>query len=280
MLEVDLHVHTIFSDGTLTPRETVSLAKDLNLAAISITDHDSVEGLDEAFAASREIGLEVVPGIEISSDIENDEIHILGYYFDWGKKQFLSRLEFFQKTRKERNDSLMQRLNELGMKIEFGDLMKLAPKGVVSRLHIARSMLEKKYVASIDEAFEEWLNPGKPAYVKRDRVSPFEVISLIVEAGGIPVFAHPFLSKRDELIPRMVDAGLMGIEVYHTTHSQATVRHYAEIARQFDLLMTGGSDCHGEAKGKLSMGREHVPESCLWDLKRARSKIARKVRKF
>ncbi|MBE0478852.1 PHP domain-containing protein [Candidatus Aerophobetes bacterium] len=279
MGKVDLHIHTIFSDGTLAPREAVFLAKELGLKAISITDHDSVEGLEEGLESAKQIGVELVPGVEMSSDVEEDEYHILGYYLHWRQKRFLSRLRFFQKTRKERNDKLLQRLKELGMEIKFGDLTKLAPKGVISRLHIARSMVEKKYVTSIDEAFEQWLNPGKPAYIKRDRVSPFEVINLIIDAEGIPVFAHPVLSKRDELIPRMVDAGLMGIEVYHTTHNEAVVKHYREIARQFDLLITGGSDCHGEAKGKLLMGKVHVPISCLWDLKRARSKVAQRVRK-
>jgi len=277
MLEVDLHIHTIFSDGTFFPREVVKLAKKMKIVAISITDHDSVEGVDEALEAGKQMGVEVIPGVEMSSDVGEDEVHILGYYLDWKQKSFLSQLEFFQETRRKRNEKLLCRLKELGMEIKFDQLAELAPKGVISRLHIARCMVEKNYVSSIDEAFEEWLNPGKPAHVERAKVSPFEVINLILEAKGVPVFAHPLLSRRDDLIPKMVDAGLMGIEVYHTHHDEAAVKHYTEVARQFGLLITGGSDCHGEAKGELLIGKAHVPISCLWNLKKARSKVLERV---
>lgn len=278
MLEVDLHIHTVFSDGTCTPQEVVYLAKKMNLAAVSVTDHDSVEGVGEALRCGRQTGVEIVPGVEVSSDVEQDEVHILGYYVDWKQKNFSSKLKSFQRTRRGRNNKLLNRLGELGMEIRFDQLTRFAPRGVISRLHIARCMVERGYVSSIDEAFEEWLNPGKPAHVERVKVSPVEAIGLILDAGGVPVFAHPFLSKRDDLIPRMVDAGLMGIEVYHTSHDEAIIRHYTEVARQFDLLITGGSDCHGEAKGELLMGKAHVPVSCLWNLKKAHSKIFEKVR--
>ena len=278
MEKIDLHIHTVYSDGTYTPGEVVKKAKEIGLVAISITDHDSVEGVEEALQAGREFGVEVVPGVEMSSDVEHDEIHILGYYLDFKKKEFLSKLDYFQKIRIERNERLFRRLEELGMPVSSEEVLKLAPKGVVSRLHIARCMVEKKYVSSIDEAFEEWLNPGKPAYVERERISPFEVINLILEAEGVPVFAHPFLSRRDDLIPKMIDAGLMGIEVYHSTHDEKTVKHYMEIAKRYDLLITGGSDCHGEAKDEVLMGKVDVPVSVLWELKKAKAKLAQRVR--
>ena len=278
MENIDLHIHTVYSDGTYTPGEVVKKAKEIGLVAISITDHDSVEGVEEALQAGREFGVEVVPGVEMSSDVDHDEIHILGYYLDFKKKEFLSKLDYFQKIRIERNERLFRRLEELGMPVSSEEVLKLAPKGVVSRLHIARCMVEKKYVSSIDEAFEEWLNPGKPAYVERERISPFEVINLILEAEGVPVFAHPFLSRRDDLIPKMIDAGLMGIEVYHSTHDEKTVKHYMEIAKRYDLLITGGSDCHGEAKDEVLMGKVDVPVSVLWELKKAKAKLAQRVR--
>jgi len=278
MEKIDLHIHTVYSDGTYTPGEVVKKAKEIGLVAISITDHDSVEGVEEALQAGREFGVEVVPGVEMSSDVDHDEIHILGYYLDFKKKEFLSKLDYFQKIRIERNERLFRRLEELGMPVSSEEVLKLAPKGVVSRLHIARCMVEKKYVSSIDEAFEEWLNPGKPAYVERERISPFEVINLILEAEGVPVFAHPFLSRRDDLIPKMIDAGLMGIEVYHSTHDEKTVKHYMEIAKRYDLLITGGSDCHGEAKDEILMGKVDVPVSVLWELKKAKAKLAQRVR--
>lgn len=273
MAKVDLHIHTVYSDGTYTPYQAVQLAKKLGLVGISITDHDSVAGIEEALEAGKIIGLEVVPGIEISSDVGEDEIHILGYYLDWKREGFLSRLDFFQQDRVERNEKLLKRLKQLGMEIKFEEVAKIAPKGIISRLHIARCMVKKGYVASIDEAFEDWLNPGKPAYIERVRVSPFEVIDLILNVNGIPVLAHPFLSRRDDLIPRMIDAGLMGIEVYHSSHDTATTKHYIEIAHRYGLLITGGSDCHGEAKGELLMGKVCVPDSILWELKKAHNRL-------
>ena len=276
MAEVDLHIHTVYSDGTYTPRQVVELAKKLNLVGISVTDHDSVKGVDEALEAGRIMGVEVVPGVEISSEVGEDEIHILGYYLDWKRKDFLSRLDFFQQVRSERNDRLLRRLKQLGMEIKFEEVAELAPKGVISRLHIARCMVKRGYVTSIDEAFEEWLNPGKPAYVERMKVSPFEVIDLILNTDGIPVFAHPFLSKRDDLIPEMVDTGLMGIEVYHSSHDQAATEHYMKIAKKYGLLITGGSDCHGKAKGEVLMGKVHVPDSVLRELKKAHNKMLKK----
>ena len=277
MPEVDLHIHTVFSDGTCTPQEVVWLAKKIGLVAISITDHDSVKGIEKAQKAGRKINLEVVPGVEMGSDVGQDEVHILGYYLDWKQKEFLSRLKFFQGTRMERNERLLHRLKQLGMQITFDELTQLASKEVIGKLHIARCMLEKKYINSIGEAFEKWLNPGKPAHIKRPKISPFEIIDLIREAEGIPVFAHPFLSKRDDLIPKMVDAGLMGIEVYHPVHSPATVKKYKEIAKKFNLLITGGSDCHGKAKGDSLIGTLNIPVSYLGDLKKARDKIAQKL---
>ncbi len=277
MSGIDLHIHTAFSDGTFTPQEAVQLAKKRGLVAVSITDHDSVEGIEEAQKVGRKINLEVVPGVEMGSDVGQDEIHILGYYLDWKQKEFLLRLKFFQKTRMERNERLLDRLQQLGMPITLDELTQLAPKEVIGKLHFARWMLAKKYINSIGEAFEKWLNSGKPAHIERPKISPFEIISLIRAAEGIPVFAHPFLSKRDDLIPEMIDVGLMGIEVYHPVHSPAIVEKYKKIASKFNLLITGGSDCHGEAKGKSSIGTLNIPLSCLEDLKKARVKMAQKL---
>lgn len=268
MSNIDLHIHTIYSDGTWTPQEVVSRAKKLNLAAISITDHDSVAGLEEAIARGKKLGIEVVPGIEMSTDVGEDEIHILGYYLNWKEKEFLAQLEKFQAARAERNRKLIKKLKELGMEINHGELKGLSGRGVISRLHIARLMVRKGYVSSIGNAFERWLNPGKPAYVKKMNVSPFQIIELILKTGGVPVFAHPFLSKRDDLIPRLVKAGLKGIEVYHSAHDSRVTQYYQKVAQKYHLLITGGSDCHGEAKDKVLMGKVKVPVSVLRVLKK------------
>lgn len=269
MSNIDLHIHTIYSDGTSTPEEVVYRAEELNLSAISITDHDSVAGLEEAIAIGEKVDMEIVPGIEMSTDVGEDEIHLLAYYLNYKDKNFLSRLKEFQSTRVERNGKLIKRLEELGMAINHKELKGIASRGVISRLHIARLMVKKGYVPSITAAFEEWLNPGKPAHVKRMEVSPSQIIRLILKAGGIPVFAHPYLSGRDDLIPVLVKAGLEGIEVYHSAHNSQISQRYKEIAQKYHLLITGGSDCHGEAKDKILMGKVKVPASLLKALKKA-----------
>ena len=273
MPRIDLHIHTIFSDGTYTPEEAVLQAKRLGLVAISITDHDSIAGLDRALAAGERMGIEVVPGVEMSTDVGEDEIHILGYFLNWKKEDFLRQLERFQAARANRNQKLLKKLDDLGMRVDYREVRKLAPHGVISRLHIARLMVEKGYVSSIGDAFEQWLNPGKPAYVQKMKVSPFNIIELLLKAEAIPVLAHPFLSHRDDLIPNLIKEGLKGIEVYHSAHNPQRVAHYQRIAQKHHLLITGGSDCHGEAKDKVLMGRIKVPEILLIDLKKAKEKI-------
>lgn len=273
MQKIDLHIHTVYSDGTFTPTEVVKKAKELGLTAVSITDHDSVSGVEEAIRAGEKIGVEVVPGIEMSSNIGEDEIHILGYYLNWKDKTFLAQLQLFQEDRAKRNQKLLKRLEKLGMKLDYQEIKNIAPRGVVSRLHIARLMVKNGYVSSIGEAFEEWLNAGKPAYIGRMKVSPFEVIQLILKVDGIPVLAHPYLSKRDDLIPEMVKRGLMGIEVYQSVHNEQTVAHYRKIAEEYHLLITGGSDCHGKGKGKILMGTVDIPSSILDELKKAKGRI-------
>jgi len=271
---IDLHIHSIYSDGSFTPEEIVYRAKKLKLRAISITDHDSISGIEEEIEAGKKLKVEIVPGVEMSTDVGNDEIHILGYYIDWKNKIFLTQLKIFQESRAKRNKKLVERLKELGMPVNYHELKKLAAKGgVVNRLHIARLMKEKGYVSSIGEAFEEWLNPGKPAYIKRMKVSPFEIIQLILDIGGIPVFAHPYLSKRDDLIADFVKAGLKGIEVYHSAHNAQAEQHYRKIAQKYHLLITGGSDCHGKNKDKILMGTVNVPATLLENLKKEKEKL-------
>jgi len=270
---IDLHIHTIYSDGTYTPEEVVRKASKLGLVAISITDHDSVDGLEEAISAAEGSGVEVVPGVEMSTDVGEDEMHILGYYFDWKDADFLSQLKEFQAARARRNQKLVKKLEALGMKINYDELEGLAPQGVISRLHIARLMVRKGYVPSIGAAFEEWLNSGRPAYVEKMKVSPFQIVQLILKVGGIPVLAHPYLSKRDDLIPALVKVGLKGIEVYHSAHSARVSEHYLKIAQKYHLLITGGSDCHGEAKDEVLMGKVKVPASLLAELNKAKEKM-------
>jgi len=199
-------------------------------------------------------------------------MHILGYYMDWKDRAFLEQLSEYQESRGKRNRRMVQRLRDLGMNLEYEELEQMSPRGVMSRLHIARLMVKHGYARSIGAAFERWLNPGKPAYVRRTKVSPFEIIQSISHLGGIPVLAHPRLSRRDDLIPELVKSGLKGIEIYHNTQSGGVRDHYRRMAARYGLLMTGGSDCHGEVKDKVLMGKMKVPASLLIELKRARDK--------
>lgn len=274
MKKIDLHLHTFYSDGTFSPREVVEKAKKMGFYALSITDHDTVEGLPEALEWGARLKIEVVPGVEMSTDVGKEEIHILGYYLDWREKMFQEKLEDFQKERRERNKKLLKRLEDLGMSLDSGKLKKMTFRGLISRLHIARLMVQEGYVASIGEAFERWLNPGRPAHVPKKEISPFEIIEVILKAKGIPVLAHPWLSRRDDLIPEFVKRGLMGIEVYHPAHSLEVEEHYLKIANRYNLLVTGGSDCHGEAKKEILLGKVEVPEVILEKLK---EKYAQKV---
>jgi len=213
--------------------------------------------------------------VEIGADVGEDEFHILGYYLDWEKKEFLSQLKIFQQDRIKRNDKLFKKLNDLGIKVNHREAASLAPRGVVSRLHIARLMVMKGYVSSIGEVFENWLNSGKPAYIDKMKVPPFEVIQLILKAKGIPVLAHPYLSKRDDLIPDLIKAGLKGLEVYHSSHNAATTQHYLKLAKFYNLVVTGGSDCHGDAKDEVLMGKVNVPEQVLDNLKEAHKQLVK-----
>jgi len=260
-------VHTVYSDGACTPEEVVQAARKQGLIAISITDHDSVGGVAEAQRAGQRLGVEVIPGVEMSTDVGRDEFHILGYYVDVGHPEFRAELARFQEYRRERNQQLVVQLGELGMPIAWGELEEIAPRGFVGRLHIARVMEAHGYVGSIGEAFEEWLNPGQPAHVEKVPVSPFAMVRLLRAFSGVPVIAHPALSQRDDLIPSLVEAGLEGIEVYHRAHDRAAVRHYRRLAQDYDLVMTGGTDCHGLGGAGPKLGTVEVPDGVLPRLK-------------
>ncbi len=265
---VDLHLHTHFSDGSFSPEEVVECAVKNNLLAISITDHDSLEGIAPALKASREYSLEVVPGVELTAEADNKEIHILGYYIDRQDKALGDKLKMLRRVRAERAEKMVGKLRELGVDISFSKVKEMAQGGALGRLHLARVILQAGYVNSVEEAFKKYIGDGGPAYVKKYRFTPEEAMKLIVAGKGIPVLAHPSLLGDDELIPRLVKDGLRGIEVFCTNHQVESSLRYEELARRYDLIPTGGSDCHGLAKGKVSMGKAKVPYSCLERLKK------------
>ncbi|MFZ5943620.1 MAG: PHP domain-containing protein [Bacillota bacterium] len=244
----DLHLHTTASDGEYSPAFVVRAAKTHGFTAISITDHDTLGGLQEAMKEGTEFQLEVIPGVEISALWEHKEVHILGYYVNPDNENLLQKLEEMRNSRQERIRKMVFRLNELDYKIEMDKVFKISGQGAIGRPHIAKVLLEKGYVKTIKEAFVKLLSPGCPAYIPRYKITPQEAIRLILNAGGIPVLAHPGVNPDDAIIPFLKKEGLQGIEVWHPEHSTSIIEKYIRMAKEFDLLMTGGSDWHGGNK--------------------------------
>jgi len=241
----DLHIHTCASDGTDTPFMVVDKAKIAGLRAIAITDHDTVEGVVPALRAARQLSLEVLPGIELSTEEKNKEVHILGYLINLKHKEFLAQLELFQQERKKRLVKIVDKLRTLGFPVTAAKVEAAAKGKSVGRPHVARALMEIKAVKSVSEAFEKYLEPGRPAYVPRFKYTPVAAIRLIRLAQGVPVMAHPGLTGLDELIPDLVKEGLQGLEAVYPGYSPQMVAHYCNLCRTYKLIPTGGSDYHG-----------------------------------
>lgn len=261
---VDLHIHTQFSDGWITPEDAVKRARKIGLAAIAIADHDSVSGIQHAIWASEKYGVEVIPSVELSCQIRDKELHILGYFVDWGDKWFIDELFSLQEFRKDRAKGIVKRLRELGMDISYNMVVAVAG-GVIGRPHIARVMMDRGYVRTIDEAFTRYLGTGKPAYVRKYLLSPAEAIWMLKKIGGIPVLAHPVFARADDMLQELVGLGLRGIEAYHVKQNASTTKHYEQLAQKHGLLATGGSDSHGSKDAPLGCIR--VPYSHVERLK-------------
>ena len=244
MARADLHIHTTASDGEHSPAEVVDLACQAGLAAIAITDHDTVDGIAAAQAAGRDAGLRVVSGVEISTDHRGAEVHILGYFIDSRDPELLAFLVDQRESRTERAHAVIDRLCALGFPVEFERVRELAG-GAIGRPHIAAALLEAGHVTNIDMAMRNLLGRGGAAYVPRRKLAPQEAVAVVRRAEGAPVFAHPGISSREWLLPDLIGAGLMGIEAYHPQHTAAQQQRFAAIARAKGLVATGGSDFHG-----------------------------------
>lgn len=273
---VDLHTHTTASDGTLAPRDLVRLAVRHGVRVLAVTDHDSTGGLDEALdEAARHPRLTVVPGIEINCDVERAEVHVLGYLVDWRAPWFQRFLEEQRTERVARVHRIAERLAELGLPVDPAEVFAVAGEGAPGRPHVAQVLVQRGYVRSVREAFDRYLRSDGPANVPRRRLTPAEAVAVVRRAGGVPVLAHPGLAGRDDLIPDLVRAGLMGIEVYYAEHSAAQTAGYREICRSLGLVATGGSDYHGPRSGRSNPpGTPAVPLSA-WEELRARAEAAR-----
>ncbi len=257
---IDLHIHSNHSDGISKPEEIVRFAGEYKLKAISITDHDTVSGTIVAMAVGKNSGVEIVPGIELSTRMPGCTVHLLGYFFDLQNREILEYVEQNIYIREERAKKIVTRLQELGIRISF-ELVKIhANGGVIGRPHIADVLLEEGYVYSFRDAFEKYLGENKPAYVQKPTITPEEGICLIHNAGGLVFVAHPAVDITDEIIDQLIVQGLDGIEVYHPKHLPADVEHFTQIAESKGLLICGGSDCHGPRNGSdLMMGTMSVP---------------------
>lgn len=255
----DLHLHTYFSDGTYSPEELVAQAKRHNLSAVALTDHDTVEGCRPTALACNAAGIEFIAGTELTAEQEGHEIHILGYCCDIENRKLLAEIQKFQSVRQNRVREMVARLNQLNVPLQAEEVFALANCRAPGRPHVARALVEAGLVGSLDEAFERFLKRNRPAWVPKFKMSATEAIELIHQAGGVAVMAHPGLNRSDEVIPAMAEAGLDGLECFHTKHSNATSEHYLELADRFHLLVTGGSDCHGTSKGKPLIGTVKLP---------------------
>ena len=266
----DLHLHTQFSDGTFTPEELAGHGARLGFAALALTDHDTVEGCARMKAACTAAGMEFIPGAELTAEHNDTELHVLGYFLDTHNQTLLSEIAKFQAVRQDRIREMVARINEMGVPLEVDSVFALANCRSPGRPHVARAMVKAGLVSHLDEAFERFLKKNRPAWVPKKKVSALEAIELVHQAGGLAVMAHPGLNRTDEIIPAMVDAGLDGIECFHTKHSTAMSERYLEIAEKYNLLVTGGSDCHGFNKGKPLIGGIKLPYEHVEKLKAAR----------
>lgn len=272
---VDLHSHTTASDGSLSPRELVREAVKHGVRVLAITDHDSTEGLADALdEAASHPPVTIVPGVEINTDLEDSEIHILGYFIHYEADWFQKFLHEQREERIRRVHRIADRLADLGMPIDPEKVFSLVKEGSVGRPHVAQVMVERGYVKSVREAFDKYLRAGAPAHVPRKKLSPAEAVALVRKARGVPVFAHPGLAGKDELIPELVRAGLMGIECYYDEHSAAQTSAYLQLCKDLNLVATGGSDFHGlhlDRPNKL--GTPHVPLAAYDALKARAEKL-------
>lgn len=282
MKPIDLHVHSTRSDGTYSPKELVDYAIEKGLAAFALTDHDSIDGLDEAIAYAEELRAntptvpEVIPGIEFSTEYAGKDIHIVGLYIDYKASEFKKHLNDFIESRTQRNIKMCNMLREgTGMDITYDKLLEAFPDSVITRAHYAKYMLMHGYTKSMNEAFERYIGDNCPYFIPREKVTPMQAVELIRKVGGIPVLAHPLLygmskSRLDKLVSELKDVGLMALEAIYCTYTAGEEREMRALAAKYDLKISGGSDFHGSNKPRLDLGTGYgslyVPYEVLTEL--------------
>lgn len=286
---IDLHVHSNCSDGTLTPEELVDYAIKKKLTAFALTDHDTVSGLDRAISYAEELkksgkeGVpEVIPAIELSTDLNGGDVHVVGLYVNHKLPEMQKYLQDFVESRDNRNKKMCEKLRERGVDITYEELVDAFPGAVITRAHFARLLLNKGYIKSMPEAFDRFIGSHAPCYVQREKVTPRQAVELILASDGIPVLAHPILyrlssRKLDELVCDLRESGLIGIEAIYSTYAPSEERDIRRLAKKYNLLLSGGSDFHGKNKPNIDLGtgtgKLYVPDEILDAIKGARKNI-------
>ena len=269
----DLHIHTKFSDGTYSPEELINQAARVGLDSIAITDHDTLDGVARTTEAAREKNIEVISAIELTAQYNGLEVHILGYFIDYSSSTLIKKLAVLKEVRRERIYKMVDKLKKMNIDIEAEQVFKISGSGTVGRLHLARALLEAGYVDSIYRAFHKYIGDQSPAYICGFRFNPLEAIKLIRDYGGIAVLAHPLSLKRDDLIPLFVEYGMRGLEVYYPEYAKTMTDYYSSLADKYKLLITGGSDFHGDAKPEVKLGSIKLPYALVEKLKEEKSKL-------
>lgn len=265
----DLHVHTNYSDGLFNPATVVQKAVERKISGIAITDHDSIEGIEEAILESKKHNnIEIIPGIEFGCVYKNEEVHILGLFINYKDREIINKTKILKDERKKRGLRMIQLIKDLGMRITIEDVMKFSRDDFIGRPHIARALMKAGYVDNIQEAFNRYLGRGKPAYSERFTFSIEEVIRLIGNLGGVSSLAHPGLLENTAIIDYCISKGIQGIECEHSKHSPLKTKSFKKIAKANNLLITGGSDCHGDKTGgELLLGKFGVGEEEILKIK-------------
>lgn len=279
---VDLHVHSNKSDGTFTPSELVTMAIKKNLTALALTDHDTTDGLEELANAAAGKPLAVVPGIELSTEYEGKDIHIVGLFIDPTQSDFRAHLKAFVESRDDRNRKMCANLQEAGIPISYEALQEANPGSVITRAHYGTWLLEHGVVSSVADAFSKYLGDHTPYFVPREKVTPQQAVSLTQKAGGLAILAHPILyrmsrERLDILVRCLKEVGLTGIEAIYATYNSREENQIRQLASKYDLLLSGGSDFHGFAKPKLELGTGYghlcVPDEVYFSLKKEHEKM-------
>ncbi len=264
---VDLHLHTNYSDGLLTPSQVVQKANEVGLKAVSIVDHDTIDGIEEAVETGSRIGVEVVPGVELSSQYNGKDIHILAYYFDPDHTHLKRYLKKFREERYRRAAKMIQNLNRLGIHLTMDEVEERSKGGSIGRPHLAEVLMEKGYIETFQEAFHHYIGYHSEAYEEKYKIHPEEAFDLISKAKGLSFLAHPGHFISDHEILSFVKSGLDGIEIIHPKFNENRTQHLQQLACNNGLLICGGSDCHGGRDGQLYIGKYNVPYTVLRDMK-------------